>query len=422
MTQWERSTCPAYIEMSHQGGYVYPQTRTCYNLNWLNAKLVSGCNMKLTAMIKPSPLQQSMTWVENTAGDYMKETSLSPLLTPPEMGYDSHSDEEQDESITPPGSPSIILLGTKGSKLEDVSNFTHICDWPSVNIDQKITVTVDDIPIDYEEDARIEISHEFIDFNHISDSLDIEDILGDSAQNIQHSHINEPSERGLKSNLPYEFEELLPPTGDDGEKMISTFEDIRHVQADTQDHIDVGKPLSNVNSVEVTLVDITHGSAVTEGIIDTDAEDMSITVPGAKSWIGDEIIGLHEKALGLIGFVKAAQATMGANIETVVAAHIIVPGAEYQIDNGVAEYKQPQNDNDHRTYASEVSRTPIKTIISTSADPSPDLKYVHDPNNASLVWNTVAAGWFAILSVPWVRLAVAAAGTLFDIVSFAFGR
>lgn len=55
--------------------------------------------------------------------------------------------------------------------------------------------------------------------------------------------------------------------------------------------------------------------------------------------------------------------------------------------------------------------------VPNTASTSPDLKYIHNHTNTSLVWIAVATGWFALSALPWSRIAIASAGTLFDIVA-----
>lgn len=115
---------PAYVEMSYsrEGGFACPNKRTDYSSNWLRIKKAMGFNMKLPAMIRRSPLQQSMTWEEDSKGDYIKEVGFpfQPAFPPP-LCYDSHSDEEQDESQTPLGSPFMVSLYEEKDQFDDVS-------------------------------------------------------------------------------------------------------------------------------------------------------------------------------------------------------------------------------------------------------------------------------------------------------------
>ncbi|KAL1652865.1 hypothetical protein SLS61_004485 [Didymella pomorum] len=62
----------------------------------------------------------------------------------------------------------------------------------------------------------------------------------------------------------------------------------------------------------------------------------------------------------------------------------------------------------------------IITQVATPAtrEPSPGMAYIVDPIDTSSVWNTVAAGWFALSSLPWGRMTVAAVGVLVDVAVF----
>lgn len=446
---------PAYVEMSiFDNGLPSPQERRNYSSSWRDTKVMNGCNMKMTAMMKPSPLQQSMTWEEDSEGKYIKEAGiLHPSMSPPVLYYDFPSDEEQDEARTPPGSPPTVLLGEKKGEVEEVSELNHIHDWPSINVGQydPVTATVD-LPIN-EEYVEVAISCEFADFNHISDSLDIDDILGDAAHDVQHSDIHEHD---------FEFEDAPLSTGRHWEKKDFLVENIHHDQAGKLICVDNRKPISNAN-IGVLASFTPPGSPTCDVIDDDDFEQARVSssitsdedhiprdpvvdlmtvntmahqllaivktaqvdlatddatteensnsvfetaVPDAESRVGDEVVDVHTKALGITEFANAAQAAAKTSTATVEAAHIIIPDAKSQTNDDLAEYKKPQCDDRGDKYVPGDSTPLIKTT-----GPSPDLKYTHDPTNTSLVWNTVAVGWFAFSSVLWGRIAVAVAGT-----------
>ncbi|KAF2627152.1 hypothetical protein BU25DRAFT_458952 [Macroventuria anomochaeta] len=312
---------PAYVELSHGNGYAYPHQRTNYCRNWLATKLRMRINMDFP-MMNPSPLNLSMTWDEDGEGEYIKEGGfLFPSIQSPTLSYDSHSEEEQDEACTPPGSRPTIIVADCKDEVEEYDPVTGAID----------------LPVHGVEAMKIALSCEFVNSSHISDDLDIEDILGDAARNMLHSSINEPcwhthlssSDEPDAGLLPNALESYAPP----------------------------GSP--------------SHGN------VDEKVRDLSTG-----------------------------------------ATHTTVPGEKYLIDDEVADYNEPQTHNDNCMSAPGDSIPLIKTTLVAPNGSSPDLKYIRNPTNTSLVWNTVAAGWFTLSSVPWARIAVAAAGALVDVTTF----
>jgi hypothetical protein len=92
--------------------------------------------------------------------------------------------------------------------------------------------------------------------------------------------------------------------------------------------------------------------------------------------------------------------------------------AEEAVKVAAAAYTQLSHNEDHASTSPADSINLTKGTPEPSHRPSPDLKYIQDPTSTSLVWNTVATGWFALSSLPWGRIALAAASTLVDVATF----
>ncbi|KAF1350547.1 hypothetical protein EJ07DRAFT_183983 [Lizonia empirigonia] len=438
---------PAYVELTDEDKYGSHCKRINYSANWMHIKADLRCNMKLTMMVKPSPLQLSSTWENDSEGEYIKEAGfLPPALISPELFNGSHSSSEQDEACTPPGSPPEVLFGQWKDKVEEYDPETSAIDVLSNNL----------------EAVEFGCSHEFADFNHISETLDIEDILGDAARNMLQSYINEPSDCDSQTSHD-ELEEALIPAEATWEEEFDAVEDIGHEQADKQTERETGKPVSNLSSGDIAsytpygspskssfdeggvyrdspaplttvdddgnrrdhIVDLMTVKAMAHELIaivrntqiNTDpektiSEEAPATAIGAKSGVVDERLDIHNSARKTIGFVKDAQAAAAPEETTTEAAQGIASDSNTGVDDGAVGYKQPQDDIQYSTHVSECSAPPL-TAISLS----PDLKYISEPTETSLAWDTVATSWFALSSVPWGRIAVAAAGALIDVVA-----
>jgi hypothetical protein len=286
---------PAYVELSqdYENGCASPHVRKNYHSAWLNTKLTMGVTMKLPAMMRSSPLQQSMTWAEDSEDEYIKEAGVvAPTMLSPTLLYDSHSDEEQDEVVTPPASPTMVRVLGKEVQVEEVSDSTHIFVWTDAYAEQYDPVTAAIDMATGEED----VLYDFSDFSYISDYLDINDILGDTVR----------------------------------------------VEA-----------------------------------------------------------------------VKAPPTIIENRAVSVEAAHPDTSTAKPRIEDPAAEYKHLRQDN-HERAALSGDFTPLVAPLA----PTPDVKHRTDIPKTSLVWETLATGWFALSSVPWGRIAVAAAGALVDTAIF----
>jgi hypothetical protein len=114
---WFSSGPPAYTALSTDRGYVYPYERRNYNANWMTTKLRMSANMKRTAMMAPSNLNLSKTWVSDSLGEYVEDRGYEYLSLPtlrtstPRLAHENESDEERDEAQTPPDTPSMAKAG-----------------------------------------------------------------------------------------------------------------------------------------------------------------------------------------------------------------------------------------------------------------------------------------------------------------------
>ena len=121
---------PAYPALSNDDGFVYPNDRRKYHKNWLGMKLWMGANMKCTAMMAPTPLHLSKTWVSDSLGEYVEERgyeyfphlSLStPRTSTPRSSHYNESGDERDEAQTPPDTPSPAKVSKCNVEIEEVS-------------------------------------------------------------------------------------------------------------------------------------------------------------------------------------------------------------------------------------------------------------------------------------------------------------
>ncbi|KAJ4332044.1 hypothetical protein N0V95_009759 [Ascochyta clinopodiicola] len=420
---------PAYMEMSHDGGYAYPDRRNNYNTNWLRTKVNMCYSMKVPTMMKPSPLQQSMTWDEDDECEYIKDASLLFASTSsPPLSQGGHSEDGQDGPFTPPDSPSMVIVSEWKGKAEEVSGSDEISDFMLIDTNQYDPATsAIDITTNFEEKDAVEISHEFIDFNYISEDLHISDIIGDDTQHLYYDQTGKQSEEEVdkpKSNLTSDSLVSYTPPGtpslsnaneevmcNNPTALSNAGEDGGCIRRDSM--VD----LITVNAMAQSLITIVKATEAEYEIVDVSIEDATTKTLVANSRIEGDVLDVHNKAFGLVGFVKTAQVTVDVNTTAVGTVDTVIVDAESHIDHDAEDSDQFQDDNSHYTSTIGDSTPLVKTHY-----PSPDLKYIHDPSNDSLVWNTVAASWFAISSVPWSHVAVATAGALVDVVAFVARR
>ncbi|KAJ8108583.1 hypothetical protein OPT61_g8071 [Boeremia exigua] len=113
---------PAYIELSQENGIVYPEQRTNYKANWMATKLYMGANMRFPMMMKPSPLRLSMTWAQDSGGEFIREGGCLFLPCPsPPLLSESNSEEDHNERKTPIESRSMQKVTQCKEELEEVS-------------------------------------------------------------------------------------------------------------------------------------------------------------------------------------------------------------------------------------------------------------------------------------------------------------
>lgn len=416
---------PAYVELTDEDKYGYRRKRINYSSNWMHIKAELRCDMKLTVMVKPSPLQLSSTWENDSEGEYIREVGfLPPPLISPDLFNGSYSSSEQDEACTPPGSPSEVLFGQWKDTVDEVSHFAEIFDWLSTDMDQyDPEPSAIDVISNNLEAAECECSHEFADFNHISETLDIEDILGDTARDMLQSYINEPSECGSQISRD-ELEEALISTEATWEEEVDAVEDVGHEQAGKQAGKDTGKPVSNhiadehiadlrtVNVMAHKLINIVKNSQIKSAPDTSIKGETQVIALETEPGFTDQVLENHNNARKSIGFVKDSQDTAAHKATNTAATQALGSDAKIRIDNGTVGPKQTQCDIHHSTHVSEFSK-PVLIANNLSSDP----KCIHEPTNTSLAWDTVATGWFVLSSLPWGRITVAAAGALIDVVA-----
>jgi hypothetical protein len=380
---------PAYVELSHSEGETYPHTRVHYNSNWLATELRIGVNMKVTMKMKPSPLQQSMTWEEGSEGEYIKEAGLllhsilpssPPSPSSPALSYDSHSDEEQDKARIPPDSPPVTSVTQRKDEGGENSDFLHELAWPSTGIERYDAVAAAiDIPVHDEEDIESNVLRAFVNFRGISNTLNVDVILEDATRNMLHNYINGPSQVDDATSSG-ELKDKLP-------------------------HADATCEEDEIFSIEI------------ENTVTPETENVFSTSIDVGTHVGDEIIHTHNKAPEYVGLGNKAEATTELNTTNAEALHIVAPEVESPISRTVADYNQF---SENKVIDTQVTDGSISLTKVTG--PSPDLKYNHDPTNTSLIWNTISAGWFTLCNVPWGCIAVATAGALVDVATFVARR
>lgn len=131
---------------------------------------------------------------------------------------------------------------------------------------------------------------------------------------------------------------------------------------------------------------------------------------------------VDEAACRVLVSIKKAQPTLALTTVTAGAIQITSPFTEASTTVAAAAYNHLSHSKDNAITVPAESASLIKASIVASHRPSPDLKYIQDPTSTSLVWSTVAAGWFALSSLPWGRIVVAAAGVLVDVAALVARR
>ena len=375
---------PAYVELTNSEDRTF---RDNYHSNWLATKLRVGANMKHPLMMKPSPLQQSMTWEEDFKGAFIKYGGLfipavlpspsppSPSPSSPALSYDGLSEEEKYEACTPPRTPSTLNIDFCKDKVEVSASFhKHARSFTDVDKYDPVTAAIDN-PINNKNHFEADMSRTFAGFSGISDTLNVDDIVGEALRDMMHSDSNKPSQT------------------DD----ISPSEELR-------DQLLIAE--ATFEEDEILDVDI-------EILTELNTEEVTTTSTNGQPRLSREVANTYNKALELINFVKKAEATMELNTINIEAIQTSKSKVESQSEDTVADHNQLY---DNRFIHKQVIDD--STTLSKTTRDSPDIKYVTDPTNTSLVWNTVAAGWFALASVPWGRITVAAAGALVDVAAF----
>lgn len=181
-------SCPAYTELSHDGNDYFPEVRVQYTANWTATKLRMGSNIRNPIMMRPSPLRLSKTWVQDSLGEYVEDRgSLFPSMPSPGLGYDSTSDEEHDEACTPPGSPLRAQDKECEIEIEEVSDWSDMCDWDPANLFKYDPTTgAIDLSMQNMDAMEVNLLQEFEAFSAVAEDLDFEDILGITASKLGH--------------------------------------------------------------------------------------------------------------------------------------------------------------------------------------------------------------------------------------------
>ncbi|KAF3044116.1 hypothetical protein E8E12_009893 [Didymella heteroderae] len=311
---WETDHCrrPAYTALSSNGGCIYPYERRNYSTNWKATKLQMGASMKNATMMAPSTLRLTKTWVSDSLEEYVEDRGYEwlslpvPQIPTPRLSHEESSDEERDETHTPPNTPSMAQVNK--------------CEVHSEEYNPNIGAI--DLTIQSTKTTNTEIAHEFTNFSSIAEYLDVDQVLGVAGRHLLNADINEAAVQAIVSGM----------------KARST--------------------------VELTS---SHADAIQA--ISSPARDATEIATAAYKQLSD-----------------------GKNDVTIAPA-------------------------DSQTALGD-STSILSTPTAAPRRPSPDLKCIVDPTNTLLVWNTVAAGWFVLSSMPWGCMAVATAGVLVDVAVF----
>lgn len=177
----------------------------------------------------------------------------------------------------------------------------------------------------------------------------------------------------------------------------------------------VDLPIHNIKAMEAEMArEFANFSSI--------AEDLSVhhILGDVEGSMLDKDV--DEAACRVLGSIKKVQPTLALTTETAEATQITSPLAEASTKVAAAAYNHLNHSKDDAIAVPAESSSLIKASIVACHRPSPDLKYTQDPTSTSLVWSTVATGWFALSSLPWGRIAVAAAGVLVDVAAFVARR
>lgn len=104
-----------------------------------------GANMKNTAMMAPSKLRLSRTWVSDGLGEYVEDRGYEYLSLPPDristprLSTENESGDERDEAHTPPDTPSMAKFTKSDVEVE-------VGEVPVSEITEKFKISATNIP------------------------------------------------------------------------------------------------------------------------------------------------------------------------------------------------------------------------------------------------------------------------------------
>ncbi|KAF3044938.1 hypothetical protein E8E11_008410 [Didymella keratinophila] len=127
---------------------------------------------------------------------------------------------------------------------------------------------------------------------------------------------------------------------------------------------------------------------------------------------------INEDALRLLASNIKARSALKLITSTAEATFAVSSPAIEAVEIAPATCKQRGDGKNDSSIAPADSNALTQMCAPAIRKASPDMKHIVDPTNTSLVWNTVAAGWSALSSLPWSRIAVAAADALVDVTVF----
>lgn len=361
---WYNSSQPAYVELSHIDGYVDAEYRVNYTTNWREVKLQTGANMRHTMMMKASPLREVMTWNSTEEVDFIEVTEFAPSASPNGSVFEGWSwassiseVEDCDEGAEEVGRPwASLTLTFADSKKHD--SFTAESGISSPDAKSAISDVSSGV---------VKNGYKPVNLDYPARPGEWMKEIPDKSLPNQLTDTPEPGESSPEVSYFDDFSD-----GDDDNVMFAS---------------DSASGDEDCQSESLAVV----------------AEDSCFTESGASSPEASEHNDIAESS-DEDAVVSSTSVTEDDDCEAAV-----INGAAMEDDCIAAEFFDT-------VVASQLAD--CSTTLSATPCAAPDLKYILEPTKNSIVWNTVATGLFALSTVPWGRIAIAAAGMAVDVATF----
>ncbi|KAG9203911.1 hypothetical protein G6514_002072 [Epicoccum nigrum] len=467
--------CPAYKELSFDGFCYYTHIRVQYKTNWLEFKQCMGVSMNTPMLMKFSPLRQYLTMEYNDEGGCtIREGGKlinGPLFPHAEFAPPLNTDvseEEQDEPQTPPKSPPCRPgfrddrgFGEDGTVAHDMDSSTDDVE------DEHVEGLYEYCPvIRFFCDSKSGVIHDV--------DPDSDDDVDDYARNTVDESTDSSAEDSYGDKLnKYLHQPESPVTSvssafsDSSEDGVCESDDVSTSQSEEDGDICVilnfapSDTLQCIASIEKEQANPSRtpttigGSPITPPCLETSPNNK--TTDNTPASTGD-----YESVHGGFVFDEDTQVVTVNSVGEVPAVNLPSLGALF--DNESADHDQTEQLSEEAEVALEdsvptieipspvpvtveadmPSSTDLSAAIIKSTDCtspahhaedaltahvdsvtplietagfSPDPVLSQPPPATPLAWDAVCTTGFAMSSVPWLRIGVAAAGIVIDVAS-----